>query len=447
MRSILRHKLPLLFVFVWAFLLSDDAQAEEFNCGLNRDSVCVANMVPEVDLERAWTLLMDDLKYAFVFFRCLHGEQLSCAQVGGEFTAGRNLTYNLELSASLVAKPCDEGIDFACLLVGQYLMETYADPADKGLIAELFHRSCQMDAKFCQPEAELYMGGGFFDEDLKKAASVLIDGCTRQSGESCYLFALMVGDESSPEYDFSLTIEFLAWSCTFGLAEGCFDMGAQLFEKVSLMGEGIDVREYFEKSCKLGLGSGCHVLGLLAGPDAPFFFRDYDEELAWQEKGCSLDDPDSCARAGYLYDSDLVSYPDPVMSATYSERGCELGEPVACANIGLKYEFGTGVVQDGKKAFDAYEFACNNGNGGGCNGLGNVYAKGMAGEQDDFRAVEMFEKSCELGDPIGCTNVAYFAEEQRGVFRMDAQIREYYQRGCDGGFAEACRMLKKFDAR
>ena len=430
---------------LWMTLTGDAATAQEETCGSNRDAICVSGMVPKSDPARVWELLRGNLKFALYYFECLGGDQLSCTVVGGQLFDGRDLALDPDAAMALLGPSCDFGHEFACVAVAYHFRETALGDVDPLLIAQLARRSCRAEADACAFEASLYVDGDVFPVDHDKAAEVLSYACARKAGNSCYRLGQLHLDGLAPGSSEQKGRDLVEQSCEFNFGEGCFDLA--IFYNGEVPG-GEDrqlATKYFRKSCDLLHGPGCFNAGVLTGAEAPFWSQDFDEDLAFQERGCALNDADSCTRAGSLHGGDLISNPDLAKSVAFSRRGCELGGAVACANLGLNYEFGRGVAADGKKAFEAYKTACHAGNGGGCNGLGNIYAKGMAGEQDDFLAVEYFEKSCDLGDPIGCTNVAFFAENQRGVFRLDSQIEHFYQLGCDGGFHEACKRLKKDD--
>lgn len=446
MVSTLRTVIAAVGLGAWLGVPSSPVSAGEANCGSNRDAICVSDMVPESDPAHIWPLLAGNLKYALFYFECLGGDQLSCTVVGGELIAGRDLPYDADASAGLLGPSCDIGHEFACAAVGAYVMETAADNVDPLLVAQLARRACRADADSCVFEASLYLDGGLFPADHAKVAEIHSYACARNAGGSCYLLGMLHLEGLAPNSSEATGFDLTAKSCDLGSSEGCFDLGAQYPDQPSDPEEIKARKMAFKKSCTLGHAAGCYIAGLIVGDEAPFWNQDFNEELSWQERGCSLGDADSCTRIGNLHAEELITDPDPAKSVEFTERGCDLGGVIACANLGLKYEYGTGTGVDGKKAFEAYKFACDAGNGGGCNGLGNIYAKGMAGEQDDFVAVEYFEKSCDLGDPIGCTNVAYFAENQRGVFRLDSQIRHFYRLGCEGGFHEACKRLKNDNA-
>lgn len=427
----------------WLCAPSSPASANEANCGSNRDAICVSGMVPKSDPARVWSLLEGNLKYALYYFDCLGGDQPSCTVVGGELFDGDDLPIDEEAAIALLGPSCDFGHEFVCGAVASYFRSNEAAEIEPALVAQLFRRSCRAVADACDIEAALYVDGGLFETDYDKAAEILSYACTRDAGNSCYLLGQLHLNGLAPNSNEQKGWDLVELSCDLEFGAGCFDMGERYPDELSDPKQIKARRALFEKSCTLDFGPGCYITGALAGALAPFWRQDFDEELSWQVRGCSLGDADSCTRAGSLHNGNLISDPDPGASVEFSKRGCTLGDAIACANLGLNYELGRGIDADGKKAFDAYKTACDMGNGGGCNGLGNIYAKGMAGQQDDFLAVEYFEKSCELGDPIGCTNVAYFAENQRGVFRLESQIRAFYQRGCDGGFQKACERLKK----
>ncbi|WP_299846569.1 tetratricopeptide repeat protein [uncultured Roseovarius sp.] len=437
--------LILLAASIWVWTPLDSSAAAEATCGANRDSICVTEKVPEVDVERAWKLLRGNVKFSFEFFKCLGGNQLSCTIVGGEFSADRHLPYDLTLSAAILAPTCDAGHEIACSVVAEYLMKNDPAPTDHDLIADLSQRACRVDPQFCEAHAYLYFGDSIFPEDFEKVVEILHFACERDAAQSCYLLGLVHGEGLTADSDDVKAVAALEKSCDMLLVTGCLELAIYYNDTASKVADRVLALENFKKSCALADGEGCFNAGLLTGHEAAPEDADFDAALMLHERGCELGNTDSCMRVAFLYSSSLISDPDIVTSFEFQKKACELGEMDGCGNVGYHYEYGQGVEKNGKLADEAYRYACENGSGGGCNGLGNIYAKGMAGTQDDFRAVELFEKACEMGDAMGCANVAYFGEEQRGVFRLDHEIAAFYKRGCDGGFQTACDRLIAFE--
>ncbi|MEO3415459.1 DUF3857 domain-containing protein [Roseovarius sp. CAU 1744] len=428
--------------------LTETLAMADANCGANKTATCVADKVPPLDAERIRTALKGSLEFSSQFSKCLDGNQRSCAIVGNELAFGHHVQADGELAVTLLGPSCDAGFESVCAHVGEYLLKNSLDTTEPALIDELYIRSCLANPDYCYSAASLYLERSIFHpapaafpEDYERAAEILSHGCENGSGSSCFLLAQQHQKGTAPDSDPATELALLKKACEYNSAEGCYDLGRRYRGDGS---ENLDwdlALEYFQKSCDLNYSFGCTNVAFLYDDQNFPLKADAEKRFSFVKKGCDLGDPGGCIVLAGLKLENAVFGPDPVQEFKTSKRKCEQGSPEACSSLGQHYEFGDGVEKNGKLAFEAYQFACENGYGAGCNGWGNIYAKGIAGEQDDFRAVELFEQACQLGDPIGCTNVAYFAEQRRGAFRLNREILEHYQRGCDGGFDHACKRL------
>jgi hypothetical protein len=126
------------------------------------------------------------------------------------------------------------------------------------------------------------------------------------------------------------------------------------------------------------------------------------------EKGCELDDGESCMRLGqHAYDG-LGIDKDPKQAMLWFQKSCELGSAVGCDNTGV-------LFASEKKYAEAtpyFEKSCDMGQASGCNNAGVILFQGFAGKQDDDAALALFEKGCKGGDENACKGVKAVEEKK-----------------------------------
>jgi TPR repeat protein len=105
------------------------------------------------------------------------------------------------------------------------------------------------------------------------------------------------------------------------------------------------------------------------------------------------------------------------------------------------------AARDYAKAARLWEEACDAGNAGGCYELAIVYRDGEGVPADHARFLELAANACDGGDGRGCYGVAkdeLRADEEGTATATPEQLERgmaFYRKGCDLGFAPACRNL------
>jgi len=85
-----------------------------------------------------------------------------------------------------------------------------------------------------------------------------------------------------------------------------------------------------------------------------------------------------------------------------------------------------------------FQQSCTAGEMRACNYLGYLYAQGLGGGRNVQAAATAYQKACERGVFSSCMSL--------GTIYQDSQdsenARKYFKRGCDGGLADACELLR-----
>jgi len=105
------------------------------------------------------------------------------------------------------------------------------------------------------------------------------------------------------------------------------------------------------------------------------------------------------------------------------------------------------VYDQAKASFDSKQFVqartlfgqdCDSGGLKGCDYLGYLYAQGLGGAQDAEKAAGVYLKACTAGNLSSCASLGSLYEDAGN----GAEARTYYQKACDGGVAEGCKLLR-----
>ncbi|MEQ1564468.1 MAG: tetratricopeptide repeat protein, partial [Myxococcota bacterium] len=107
---------------------------------------------------------------------------------------------------------------------------------------------------------------------------------------------------------------------------------------------------------------------------------------------------------------------------------------------------GRGVERDADRAVALYRQACDGGLGVGCSNLGMMYESGTGGARIDpakakaafAEALVAYRASCAGPTPTYCANLGWMLESGRGGAANGEEALAVWQRGCDGGDADAC---------
>jgi hypothetical protein len=144
-------------------------------------------------------------------------------------------------------------------------------------------------------------------------------------------------------------------------------------------------------------------------------------DLAARVNACSSGDKTMCA--GVANDLEAV---------------CKGGESTACGALAWMYETGAGVALDAARAAALHAQACEGGQKASCVRAAflRATAKGAPGEQG--RDVAALDRMCAEGTLDACTALGLVHARKGNL----ARARELLKKACDGGQADACRMVQ-----
>ncbi|WP_300377982.1 tetratricopeptide repeat protein [Henriciella sp.] len=150
--------------------------------------------------------------------------------------------------------------------------------------------------------------------------------------------------------DDEAALELRMKACDLGDYWSCKSVGYQYFdgrglnesrltpEVVELYAERRrKIRGFFETKCDESDGLSCYNLAIAYGHFGHAHLKPFGVEadipraLDLLEQGCSLNDWDSCLRAGQLYLEGEDVSEDRALADDYLRRGCNLGDPSACS--------------------------------------------------------------------------------------------------------------------
>jgi len=122
------------------------------------------------------------------------------------------------------------------------------------------------------------------------------------------------------------------------------------------------------------------------------------------------------------------------------ERYCTRGEGRACSALAWIHETGKGVPADPGKAAALYKQGCGKGDKSGCARFAWLQARGEGLAKDEAAGIGALDSLCAEGFMEACTQLAVLHAGQQTKAGI-ARAKELLKKACDGGDAEACRIL------
>lgn len=131
------------------------------------------------------------------------------------------------------------------------------------------------------------------------------------------------------------------------------------------------------------------------------------------------------------------------------ERQCKLGHPGSCVNVGRIYAFGINHKRDVRQAEEPFTTACDQDDAKGCLNLAWLFSKGFDSKKRDQQRAKvaarkagyLLQDLCRADDAEACYLTGTLLGP-KGYGVPDVKLAgEYLEKGCEGGFAEACAEL------
>lgn len=113
-----------------------------------------------------------------------------------------------------------------------------------------------------------------------------------------------------------------------------------------------------ELLCFLNQGDKCYAAGLDYQEGTDSIKKDENKALKYLEKGCELDNAESCINLGLYYFDEENEKRNLEKSFKYSKKACHLDNVDGCFHIGFMYFTGTGTTLDLNKGNEYIDKCC-----------------------------------------------------------------------------------------
>ena len=189
-----------------------------------------------------------------------------------------------------------------------------------------------------------------------------------------------------------------------------------------------------ELLCFLNQGDKCYAAGLDYQKGTDTIKIDENKALKYLEKGCELDNAESCGNLGLYYGKNNENR-NLEKSFKYSEKACNLNNPDGCFIIGSMYYTGTGATLDLNKGNEYIDKCCKL-NHSTCTGSAKYLLEQKKSpkdfeltnlkKEDNAFEYSLLEKACKYQDGKGCFEIAlnFFSKNPEKYI-------EWISKGCD----------------
>lgn len=200
-----------------------------------------------------------------------------------------------------------------------------------------------------------------------------------------------------------------------------------------------------ELLCFLNQGDKCYAAGLDYQEGTDTIKKDENKALKYLEKGCELDNAESCINLGLYYFDEENEKRNLEKSFKYSKKACHLDNVDGCFHIGFMYFTGTGTTLDLNKGNEYIDKCCK---------LSSSYCTAMAKHflelkksQKDFESTKfkkednaieysLLEKACKYQDGEGCFEIGMNFDSENSE-----KSSEWFFKGCEFDSATSCTLI------
>ena len=206
-----------------------------------------------------------------------------------------------------------------------------------------------------------------------------------------------------------------------------------------------EVLAKFDAACDGGYGAACFDAGMRRAKGMGTA-RNRVAGVAWLEKGCRLDDAESCGLlAGFIGTGDEGVPMDVKRAVDLHTKLCPR-QPASCTVLASYYGRGEVVAKDEAKAMQLLQQGCEAGDGRGCEDLANRLANGDGIAKDQKRAFEIAKKACDA-DAYNCETLGAFYIGGTGVTKDTPTGVTYVEKACKAGSKKACEGVDVLNGR
>lgn len=199
-----------------------------------------------------------------------------------------------------------------------------------------------------------------------------------------------------------------------------------------------------ELLCFFNQGDKCNAAGLDYQKGTDSIKKDENKALKYLEKGCELDNAESCGNLGNYFDEENEKR-NLEKSFKYSKKACYLNNPDGCFNIGLMYFSGTGVTLDLNKGNEYIDKFCKL-KTSTCTEVAKVLLEQKKSpkeleltkfkKEDNAFEYSLLEKACKYQDGEGCFEIGL-----NFVSENPEKSGEWFFKGCEFDSADSCIFI------
>lgn len=181
-------------------------------------------------------------------------------------------------------------------------------------------------------------------------------GCYEEKNpEACELLAEYV---ELVERNIEKSTKLYRFTCeSYSIGKSCHNYANSLFYGRGIKKDACRALDYYSRACLSGHAVSCFNAGQMYFSEnkevRAAIKRDLDKAATLFEKGCVLNNPDSCSLGTYLYYSNFAGMREtkdkPALKAEheekalrFAERGCKLNELNCCVYLAKAYKDGLG---------------------------------------------------------------------------------------------------------
>lgn len=225
--------------------------------------------------------------------------------------------------------------------------------------------------------------------------------------------------------------------------DGCW--GATCVEQAEAAmyyGDHAAAREPLGIVCETGDAFACYRLAELhhKGKGGPV---DLEKAATLYATSCEKEHGEGCEKRA---DLTLEGQGGPEVELEYLQKGCELQRPLACQRAGVQLEAGRGVPRDVFAAISSYEKACKLGEVDGCTAAGVLLSDPEGPEQAKARALSSFISACVGHSGYGCLRAAIAFHNGVGTKPDIDKAKAHFTRACEWSEQDGCHVVEQLNA-
>lgn len=199
-----------------------------------------------------------------------------------------------------------------------------------------------------------------------------------------------------------------------------------------------------ELLCFFNQGDKCYAAGLDYQESTDTIKKDENKALKYLDKGCELDNAESCGNLG-LYYSKKNENRNLEKSFKYSEKACYLNNPEGCFIIGSMYYTGTGATLDLNKGNEYIDKCCKLAPST-CTGSAKYLLEQKKSpkdfeltkfkKEDNAFEYSLLEKACKYQNGEGCFEIGMNFDSEN-----PEKSGEWFFKGCEFDSADSCIFI------